>query len=64
MLVREALKLKPEAQRRLYGHFAPLMLGVCFRYTKTKIDAEEVLQEGFIKVFPSACSFDPCVLIL
>lgn len=51
MLVREALKLKPEAQRRLYGHFAPLMLGVCFRYTKTKIDAEEVLQEGFIKVF-------------
>ncbi len=51
MLVREALKLKPEAQRRLYEHFAPLMLGVCFRYTKTKIDAEEVLQEGFIKVF-------------
>ncbi len=50
-LVREALQLKPEAQRRLYEHFAPLMLGVCFRYTKTKIDAEEVLQEGFIKVF-------------
>ncbi len=50
-LVREALKLKPEAQRLLYEHFAPLMLGVCFRYTKATIDAEEVLQEGFIKVF-------------
>jgi RNA polymerase sigma-70 factor (ECF subfamily) len=27
------------------------MLGVCFRYTKSISDAEEVLQEGFIKVF-------------
>jgi RNA polymerase sigma-70 factor (ECF subfamily) len=27
------------------------MLGVCFRYTKSLSDAEEVLQEGFIKVF-------------
>ncbi|MEO8108845.1 MAG: sigma-70 family RNA polymerase sigma factor [Ginsengibacter sp.] len=50
-LVKEALKLRPEAQRRLYEHYAPLMLGVCFRYTKSKTDAEEVLQEGFIKVF-------------
>ncbi len=50
-LVREALKLKPEAQRQLYEHFAPAMLGVCFRYTKSISDAEEVLQEAFIKVF-------------
>jgi RNA polymerase sigma-70 factor (ECF subfamily) len=35
----------------LYEHFAPVMLGVCFRYTKSISDAEEILQEGFIKVF-------------
>ena len=50
-LVRDALKLKPDAQRQLYDHFAPSMLGVCFRYTKSMRDAEDILQEGFIKVF-------------
>ena len=50
-LLKDCLKQKPEAQKMLYEHFAPSMLGVCFRYTKTLNDAEEVLQEGFVKVF-------------
>lgn len=50
-LLKDCLKRKPEAQRMLYELFAPSMLGVCFRYTKSIGDAEEVLQEGFVKVF-------------
>lgn len=50
-LVKDSLKSKPEAQRMLYEHFAQQMLGVCFRYTKSIADAEDILQEGFIKVF-------------
>lgn len=50
-LLKDCLKQKPEAQRMLYEHFAPSMLGVCFRYTKSMDDAEEILQEGFVKVF-------------
>ena len=50
-LVRDTLRLKPEAQRELYEHFAQQMLGVCFRYTKSISDAEDILQEGFVKVF-------------
>ncbi len=50
-LVSDSIKLKPAAQRQLYEHFAPSMLGVCFRYTKSMDDAEDILQEGFIKVF-------------
>ena len=50
-LLKDCLKLKPEAQKMLYELFAPSMLGLCFRYTKSINDAEEVLQEGFIKVF-------------
>ncbi len=50
-LLQDCLKLKPEAQRMLYEHFAPSMLGVCFRYTKSMDDAEDVLQDGFVKVF-------------
>jgi RNA polymerase sigma-70 factor (ECF subfamily) len=50
-LVKDCLKGKREAQRQLYDHFSGLMLGICYRYTKSLADAEDVLQEGFIKVF-------------
>jgi RNA polymerase sigma factor (sigma-70 family) len=50
-LVNGCLKSKPAAQRELYGRFAESMLAVCYRYTKSVRDAEDVLQEGFIKVF-------------
>ena len=35
----------------LYDEFAKHMLGVCYRYTRSMKDAEDVLQEGFVKVF-------------
>ncbi|HVY74959.1 MAG TPA: sigma-70 family RNA polymerase sigma factor [Puia sp.] len=50
-LIRDCLKGKPAAQRELYDQFAGSMLGVCYRYTKSMADAEDVLQEGFVKVF-------------
>jgi len=50
-LVKDCLKAKPAAQRQLYELFAETMLGVCYRYTKSLKDAEDVMQEGFIKVF-------------
>jgi len=50
-LVRSCLKGNAAAQRELYEYFAPAMLGVCYRYTKSMKDAEDVLQDGFIKVF-------------
>ena len=50
-LVKDCLRQRLSAQRQLYELFAPPMLGVCYRYTKSVADAEDVLQEGFIKVF-------------
>ncbi|MBC7872590.1 MAG: sigma-70 family RNA polymerase sigma factor [Ferruginibacter sp.] len=50
-LVKDCLKGKPEAQRQLYEQFAKTMLGVCYRYTKSLHDAEDVLQDGFVKIF-------------
>ena len=44
-LVRDCLREQPAAQKELYEHFAPLMLGICYRYTKSLADAEDVLQE-------------------
>ncbi|MCG2618215.1 RNA polymerase sigma factor [Terrimonas sp. NA20] len=50
-LVRDCLKGKPQAQRQLYEMYAETMLGVCYRYTRSMRDAEDVLQEAFVKVF-------------
>lgn len=50
-LVQNCLKGKPGAQKQLYELFAKNMLGICYRYTKSIPDAEDVLQEGFVKVF-------------
>ncbi|RYZ49780.1 MAG: sigma-70 family RNA polymerase sigma factor [Sphingobacteriales bacterium] len=51
LLIKEAIKGHRPAQKQLYDCYAAAMLGVCFRYTKSLPDAEDVLQEGFIKMF-------------
>lgn len=56
-LIRDCLKQKRAAQKELYELYAPVMLGICYRYTKSLQDAEEVLQEGFVKVFMHLAGF-------
>jgi RNA polymerase sigma factor (sigma-70 family) len=38
-------------QEMLYKILAPKMLAVCMRYAKDKDEAQDILQEGFIKMF-------------
>jgi len=42
---------KRRAQKQLYEKYAPGMLGICLRYCKSIAEAEDLLQDGFIKVF-------------
>ena len=56
-LVKECLRGKAVAQRQLYDRFAPALLAVCYRYTKSVADAEDVLQEGFVKAFKNLQQF-------
>lgn len=44
-------------QQELYDRFAPKMYGVCLRYAGNAAEAEDILQEGFIKVFKKIGSF-------
>jgi len=44
-------------QYELYQRFAPKMYGVCLRYAANTEEAEDLLQEGFIKVFRKLESF-------
>ncbi|MEP6674543.1 MAG: RNA polymerase sigma factor [Ferruginibacter sp.] len=50
-LIKGCLRNNRASQKQLYNLFADVMLAVCYRYTKSMADAEDILQEGFIKVF-------------
>lgn len=50
-LIKNCLKGKASAHKQLYDEFSAPMLGICYRYTKSLQDAEDVLQEGFVRVF-------------
>jgi RNA polymerase sigma factor (sigma-70 family) len=39
------------SQKALYERYCRKMLVVCLRYSKTTAEAEDILQEGFVKVF-------------
>jgi RNA polymerase sigma factor (sigma-70 family) len=56
-LIKDCVRQKPAAQRELYNLLAPAMLGVCYRYTKSYPDAEDVMQEGFVKMFKHISDF-------
>lgn len=51
------LQNDPASQRELYNRYAPKMLAVCYRYAHAKEDAEDMLQEGFIRIFNMMDSF-------
>lgn len=40
-----------KAQQKLYNMFAPKMFSLCLRYTTDRDEAQDIIQEGFIKVF-------------
>jgi RNA polymerase sigma-70 factor (ECF subfamily) len=50
-LIIECVNGNPRAQRLLFDKFARKMLSVCLRYAKNEEQAEDVLQDGFVKVF-------------
>ena len=50
-IVAACQRREPSAQRRLYDEYGPMMLGVCMRYTRSRDEAQDLLHDGFIKVF-------------
>jgi RNA polymerase sigma factor (sigma-70 family) len=44
-------KGKPQFQEALYNLYGSRMMGVCLRYAQDSMEAEDVFQETFIKVF-------------
>lgn len=56
-LVKRCLKNEPKAHEDFYKRFAPKMYGVCMRFAKNQMEADDILQEGFIKIFSNLNTF-------
>lgn len=50
-LVKRCRKHDERAMRALYEEMAPMAMGVCMRYSRCREDAQDLMQDGFVKVF-------------
>lgn len=50
-LLKALRKEDPKAQRSLYEKYSTRMLGLCYRYVGDDMAAEDVMIEGFMRVF-------------
>ncbi len=56
-LVEACLKQDRSAQRLLYERFAGRLYGLSMRYMKSKDEAQDILQEAFIKIYKNLEKF-------
>ncbi len=50
-LIKRCRRKDRSAQKLLFERYAGLLLGVCIRFTNNVSEAEDILQEGFVKIF-------------
>lgn len=56
-LIEGCIQGNRKMQQALYDRFASKMYGVCLRYAGNTDEAQDILQEGFIKIFKKIGSF-------
>jgi len=49
---------KRKAQNELYSLFSSCFYGICLRYAGNRAEAQDILQEGFIKIFSKIRTFN------
>ena len=57
ILIKECVKANPKAQQKLFEKYAPKMMTVALRYVKNTQEAEDILQDGFVKIFSKIKDF-------
>jgi len=56
-LIEGCLKKNSKSQRRLFELYAGKMMTVCRRYANDQTEAEDILQEAFIRVFSNIAQY-------
>lgn len=56
-LIEGCLSGKAEYERMLYERFSAKMFVLCLRYARNKMEAEDIMQDGFIRVYRKLHTF-------
>ena len=56
-LIRGCIKEDAACQKEVFNRYAGRMLGVCNRYARNSADAEDIMQDAFIKIFEKVHQF-------
>lgn len=56
-LIKGCIRENRHCQQEVFRRYAGKMLAVCMRYARHRMEAEDILQESFIKVFDHVGSF-------
>lgn len=57
-LIRACKQKKQAAQKQLYEHYYDMMFRICYRYLANSHDAEDIVVEGFLKIFEKIKKFE------
>ncbi len=52
-LIEGCIRENPRVQEQLYKQYASRMFALCLRYSSSRMEAEDTLHEGFMRVFQS-----------
>ena len=58
LIIENCLKGDKRAQKAFYDQFSGWILGICFRYSKNRTEADDIFQEAFIKIFQNLGSLE------
>ena len=56
-LIENCIKGERKSQKALYDLYSQKMYAICIRYSKNQMDAEDILQEAFVKLFNNLHKF-------
>jgi RNA polymerase sigma-70 factor (ECF subfamily) len=56
-IVENCIKGERSSQKALYEMYSSKMFAICLKYSKNQMDAEDILQEGFVKLFNNLARF-------
>ena len=57
-LLKACLQGDRTAQRDIFHMYAGKMMAICIRYARHRHEAEDILQDSFVKVFTHLCEFE------
>jgi len=57
ILIKGCIRREADCQKGLFDRYAGILLGVSQRYARNKSDAEDILQDAFIKIFEKIGQF-------